>query len=51
MSAFYPRFVERETSERRSPLLRMCGEGRLLIDGQGFGATIRPSALGFASSG
>ena len=42
--ASYLRFIEREISERRSPLLHMCGEGRLLIDGDGFGATVQGQA-------
>jgi hypothetical protein len=47
----YPRFIERETSERRSPLLHMCGEGRLLIDSDKFGATIQEQARRLIEAG
>jgi hypothetical protein len=47
----YPRFIERETNERRSPLLHMCGEGRLLIDTDAFGATIRDEARHLIEAG
>jgi hypothetical protein len=49
--ASYLRFIEREISERRSPLLHMCGEGRLLIDGDGFGATIQGQARHLIAAG
>ncbi len=49
--ASYPRFIERETSERRSPLLHMCGGGRLLIDTDGFGATIQDEARRLLEAG
>jgi hypothetical protein len=49
--ASYPRFIEREISKRRSPLLHMCGEGRLLIDGNGFGATIQDQAQHLIEAG
>ncbi|MFC3454299.1 nucleotidyltransferase domain-containing protein [Amycolatopsis speibonae] len=33
----YEALVERETADRRSPLLHMCGEGVVLLDRDGFG--------------
>lgn len=47
----YPRFIERETNNRRSPLLHMCGEGRLLIDADGFGATLQDQARHLIEAG
>jgi hypothetical protein len=47
----YRRFIERETNERRSPLLHMCGEGRLLIDTDAFGATIQDQARHLLEAG
>jgi hypothetical protein len=49
--ASYLRFIEREISERRSPLLHMCGEGRLLVDGDGFGATVQGQAQHLIEAG
>lgn len=49
--ASYPRFIERETRERRSPLLHMCAGGRLLIDADGFGATIQDEARRLLEAG
>jgi hypothetical protein len=47
----YPRFIERETNEHRSPLLRMCGEGRLLIDTDAFGVTLQDQARHLIEAG
>lgn len=40
----YATFIERETRERRSPLLHMCAEGRLLVDADGVVAAIQSDA-------
>ncbi|MER5437288.1 nucleotidyltransferase domain-containing protein [Streptomyces sp. NPDC002790] len=42
--ADWHRFVERETAERRSPLLAMCAEGLLLSDADGIGAALQAEA-------
>jgi hypothetical protein len=47
----YPRFIERETDEHRSPLLHMCGEGRLLIDTDAFGVTLQDQARHLIEAG
>jgi hypothetical protein len=47
----YPRFIERETNEHRSPLLHMCGEGRLLIDTDAFGVTLQDQARHLIEAG
>ncbi|MFI9453679.1 nucleotidyltransferase domain-containing protein [Amycolatopsis sp. NPDC052450] len=41
----YDEFVERETSDRRSPLLHMCGEGVVLLDRNGSGRRTQEEAL------
>jgi len=47
----YPRFIKRETNQRRSPLLHMCGEGRLLIDTDAFGTTVQDEARHLIEAG
>lgn len=47
----YLRFIKRETNQRRSPLLHMCSEGRLLIDADGFGASIQDEARHLIEAG
>ncbi|MBE1577248.1 nucleotidyltransferase domain-containing protein [Amycolatopsis roodepoortensis] len=40
----YEGFADRETADRRSPLLHMCGEGVVLLDRDGFGRRTRADA-------
>lgn len=40
----YEGFAARETADRRSPLLHMCGEGVVLLDRDGFGLRTRADA-------
>lgn len=40
----YEDFADRETADRRSPLLHMCGEGVVLLDRDGFGRRTRADA-------
>ncbi|MGH3882875.1 MAG: nucleotidyltransferase domain-containing protein [Pseudonocardiaceae bacterium] len=47
----YQRFIERETRERRSPLLHMCGQGRLLVDPDGLGAAVQEEARHLLEAG
>jgi hypothetical protein len=44
-------FIEREVAQRRSPLLFMCGEGRLLFDRDGSGTRIADKARAFLVAG
>lgn len=44
-------FVMRETAARRSPLLRMCAEGTLLIDREDLGAQIQAAAIEMYEAG
>ncbi|GHH69657.1 hypothetical protein GCM10018793_02420 [Streptomyces sulfonofaciens] len=44
-------FVEREVRERRSPLLRMCADGLLLLDSDGLGARIAAEAGRLTAAG
>ncbi|MGW4165051.1 nucleotidyltransferase domain-containing protein [Streptomyces sp. NPDC004788] len=37
-------FADQETAKRSSPLLAMCSEGMLLVDGDGLGATLQAEA-------
>jgi hypothetical protein len=42
--ADWHRFADQETEKRSSPLLAMCADGMLLVDGDGLGAALRAEA-------
>ncbi|WP_328910967.1 nucleotidyltransferase domain-containing protein [Streptomyces sp. NBC_00234] len=44
-------YVEREVRERRSPLLRMCADGLLLLDTDGVGAQLAAEARKLTAAG